>query len=168
MTTFAFRLERVLRWRQAQLELEQFALSRLAAECTRWDQTLAKFESSRAEAEARILSSNTVTGEEFAALDTYRKSLQQQKHLALERRQEARRKMEEQRGRILFARRQCRLLEKLRQVRRKDWEEAVNREFEALAAETYLARWAALAKPRTTAPGFRTGLTPPGSATPGV
>src|SRR5205814_3174698 len=114
---------------------------------------------------ARILSSNTVTGEEFAALDTYRKSLQQQKQLALERRQEARRKMDEQRGLILLARRECRLLEKLRQVRRKDWEEAVNREFEALAAETYLARWAALARPRTTAPGFQTGLTPPGSAT---
>ena len=45
-------------------------------------------------------------------------------------------------------RRHSRLLEKLREVRRKDWEEAVNREFEALAAETYLARWA-VSKPRT-------------------
>jgi flagellar export protein FliJ len=167
MTTFSFRLERVLRWRQAQLELEQFALSRLAAECTRWDLILAKFESSRADAEALVLSSNSVTGEEFEALDRYRKHLHQQKQIALDRRQEAGQKMEEQRGRVLLARRECRLLEKLRLVRRKDWEEAVNREFESLAAETYLARWA-LVKPRTTAPGFRNEHTPPGSATPGV
>jgi hypothetical protein len=32
-------------------------------------------------------------------------------------------------------------LEKLRQVRRAEWETAVDREFEALAAESYLARW---------------------------
>jgi len=149
MTTFAFRLERVLRWRQAKLELEQFALSRLAAECTRWDLTLAGFESTRASEEALVLSRNTVTGEEFGALDRYRKHLQQQKQIALDRRQAAGLKMEEQRGRVMLARRESRLLEKLRDVRRKDWEEAVNREFESLAAETYLARWS-LAKSRTT------------------
>jgi flagellar biosynthesis chaperone FliJ len=149
MTTFAFRLERVLRWRQAKLELEQFALSRLAAECTRWDLTLAGFESTRASEEALVLSRNTVTGEEFGALDRYRKHLQQQKQIALDRRQAAGLKMEEQRGRVMKARRESRLLEKLRDVRRKDWEETVNREFESLAAETYLARWS-LAKSRTT------------------
>jgi len=157
MTTFAFRLERVLRWRQAQLELEQFGLSRLAAECTRWDLTLAKFESSRAEAEALVLSCNSVTGEEFGALDRYRKHLQQQKQIAIDRRQETVLKMEAQRGRVLLARRKSRLLEKLRELRRKDWEEAVNREFEALATETYLARWS-LTK-------FRTD---PSAPTPGV
>lgn len=167
MTTFAFRLERVLRWRQAQLELEQFALSRLAAECTRWDLTLAKFESSRAEAEGLVLSCNSVMGEEFGALDRYRTHLQQQKQIAIDRRQETILRMEAQRARVLLARRESRLLEKLREVRRKDWEQAVNREFEALAAETYLARWS-LAKPRNLTPEFPTELTPPGSATPGV
>jgi hypothetical protein len=50
--------------------------------------------------------------------------------------------MEQQRAQLLAARREFRLLEKLRQVRRAAWEAAVDREFEALAAETYLARWA--------------------------
>jgi hypothetical protein len=50
--------------------------------------------------------------------------------------------MEQQRARLLAARREFRLLEKLRQVRRAEWETAVNREFEMLAAETYLAQWA--------------------------
>jgi hypothetical protein len=167
MTTFAFRLERVLRWRQAQLELEQFALSRLAAECTRWDLTLAKFETSRAEEEAVVLSRNSVTGEEFGALDRYRKHLQQQRQIAIDRRQETVLRMEAQRGRVLLARRESRLLEKLRQLRRKDWEDAVNREFESMAAETYLARWS-LAKPRNLAPEVRTELTPPGSPASGV
>ena len=51
--------------------------------------------------------------------------------------------MEEQRNRLLKARREHRLLEKLRQVRQAEWEAAVNREFETLAAETYLAGWTA-------------------------
>jgi hypothetical protein len=157
MTTFAFRLERVLRWRQAKLALEQFALSRLTAECTRWDLTLAGFETSRANEDALVLSSNSVTGEEFGALDRYRNHLRQQKQIALDRRQAAVLKMEEQRARVMLARRESRLLEKLRDVRRKDWEEAVNREFESLAAETYLARWS-LGKSRTTS----------GPATPGL
>ena len=118
---------------------------------------LASFESSRADEEAFVLSSNSVTGEEFAALDRYRTHLQQQRQIALGRRQAAGLKMEEQRGRVMLARRESRLLEKLREVRRKDWEEAVNREFESLAAETYLARWS-VTKSRTT----------PGPATPGV
>jgi hypothetical protein len=157
MTTFAFRLERVLRWRQAKLALEQFALSRLTAECARWDLTLAGFESSRAREETLVLSCNSVTGQEFGALDRYRKHLQQQKQIALDRRRAAVLKMEEQRARVMLARRESRLLEKLRDVRRKDWEEAVNREFESLAAETYLARWS-LAKSRTTSGPTTSGL----------
>src|SRR5947209_6189699 len=97
MTTFVFRLESVLRWRQAQLELEQCLLARLAAEGGRWDLILAKFESSRAEAEALILSSSSVHGEELEALDRYRKHLGQERLAALDRRREAAEKIEQQR-----------------------------------------------------------------------
>jgi flagellar export protein FliJ len=141
MTTFSFRLERVLRWREAKLELEQFTLSRLAAECARWDRALAELETSRAHADSLVLSSQTVKGRDLAAMVSYKELVAKQKQVALNRRRECERKMEQQRSRLLQARREFRLLEKLRQVRRAEWETAVDREFEALAAESYLARW---------------------------
>src|SRR6266478_5879156 len=142
MTTFQFRLERVLRWRQAKLELEQFALSRIAADCKRWDALLAKLENSRAQAETLLLSPRPVTGNELEALARYKQHLGKERQVAVDHRRECEQKMDQQRARLLSARREYRLLEKLRQVRRAEWETAVNREFEALAAESYLARWA--------------------------
>ena len=141
MTNFAFRLEKVLRWRQARLELEQFALSRLAAECAHWDEVLAKLSQARTDAQTLMRSSETVNGLDLAALGRYQQHLDQQRTAAFERRRECGQRMEQQRGRLLQARRDHRLLEKLRQTRHAEWETAVNREFEALSAENYLARW---------------------------
>jgi len=141
MTTFKFRLESVLRWRQSKLEMEQFALSRLATERARWDHVLAELETSRAHADRLVLSSESVHGRDLQAMVRYKELVGKQKQMALNRRDECDRKMEQQRERLLQARREFRLLEKLRQVRRAEWEAAVDRDFEALAAESYLARW---------------------------
>ena len=141
MTAFNFRLERVLRWRQAKMELEQFALHRLAAECARWDVRLGEIEKARSQAEQLVLS-GPVEGSDLAALAQYQQHLHDEKQAAIAHRRNCEQRMEQQRVLLLAARREFRLLEKLRQVRRAEWESAVNREFEALAAETYLARWA--------------------------
>ena len=141
MTAFSFRLERVLEWRQAQLGLAQAALSRVAAEYARWDATLAKLANARTQAEALVQSAGPVNGADLGALARYQTHVEQQRKVALDRRRECGARMEQQRARVLEARRDYRLLEKLRQVRRAEWESAVNREFEALAAETYLAQW---------------------------
>jgi len=42
---------------------------------------------------------------------------------------------------VLEAQRRVRLLERLRERRFSEWEAELNRELEALAAESYLARW---------------------------
>lgn len=147
MTTFKFRLESVLRWRQSKLEMEQFALSRLATERARWDHVLAELETSRAHADRLVLSSESVHGRDLQAMVRYKEMVGKQKQMALNRREECDRKMEQQRERLLQARRDFRLLEKLRQARRAEWESAVDREFEALAAESYLARWTVRPRP---------------------
>jgi flagellar export protein FliJ len=141
MKVFAFRLEKVLRWREAKVELEQFKLGRFAAECAQWDRILAQFDDARCEAEKAVLASGAVGGGELEALSRFKDRLRQQKHAAQGRREECERKMEQQRGRLLEARREFRLLDRLRQVRRAEWEMLINREFEALAAENHLARW---------------------------
>ena len=124
------------------MELEQFALHRLAAECARWDARLAEIENSRRHAEQLLLSSGPVEGSDLAALARYQRHLHDEKEAAVAHRRNCEQRIEQQRTLLLAARREFRLLEKLRQVRRAEWESAVNREFEALAAETYLARWA--------------------------
>ena len=130
-----------MRWRQAKMELEQFALHRLAAECARWDVRLAEIDSARHQAEQLVLS-GPVEGSDLAALASYQQHLRDEKQASLAHRRNCEQRMEQQRALLLAARREFRLLEKLRQVRRAAWEAAVDREFEALAAETYLAQWA--------------------------
>lgn len=147
MTTFTFRLEKVLRWRQTQLELEQFNLARLTAELTRWGMTLKKLDEGRRAAEVSAHSSGPVGGGFLAALAAYQKHIQREKQICVERLRECERKVEQQRARLLKARREFRLLERLRHMRRAEWEIAVDREFEALAAEAYLARWAPRPRP---------------------
>ena len=150
MTTFTFRLERVLRWRQAKLELEQFTLSRLAAEGARWDRVLAELETSRAHADNLVLTSQSVEGRDLQAMVRYKGLLGKQTQMAMGRRQECESKIEQQRLRLLQARRELRLLERLRKVRRAEWEIAVNREFETLSGELYLARWTPRQRPDPT------------------
>ena len=132
-----------MRWRKSKLELEQFTLSRLAVERARWDHVLSELETSRAHADRLVLSSESVHGRDLQAMFRYKELLGTQKEMALSRRSECDRRIEHQRERLLQARREFRLLEKLRQARRTEWEAAVDREFEMLAAESYLARWTA-------------------------
>jgi flagellar export protein FliJ len=140
MKTFSFRLERVLEWRQVQLDVEQSALGRVAAEFARWETVLANLGNARAKAEG-LVQSGPVDGADLGALASYQEHIEQQRKTALDRRRDCAARLEKQRARLLQARRDHRLLEKLRQVRRAEWETAVDREFEALAAETYLAQW---------------------------
>ncbi len=141
MTAFSFRLERVLEWRQAQLDVEQSAMSRVAGEFMRWEAVLANLGNARAKAEGLVQSAGPVNGMDLAALASYQEHIERQRKIALDRRRDCEARLERQRARLLDARRKHRLLEKLRQVRRSEWETAVDREFEALAAETYLAQW---------------------------
>jgi flagellar biosynthesis chaperone FliJ len=94
VTAFTFRLEKVLRWRQARMELEQFALSRLAAECARWDAKLAEIENARRQAEQLVLSSGPVEGSDLAALARYQQHLRDEKQASLAHRLNCEQRME--------------------------------------------------------------------------
>lgn len=130
--------------------MEQSALSRLAAEFARWEAALLKLGNARAKAEG-LVQAGTVNGMDLAALASYQEHIERQRKIATDRRRDCAARVEQQRVRLLQARREHRLLEKLRQVRRAEWEAAVDREFEALAAETYLAQWEPLRR-RTAKP----------------
>src|SRR5260370_36492289 len=113
-----------MRWRQARMELEQFALRRLAAECARWDVKLAEIESARRQAEQLVLSSGPVEGSDLAALASYKRHLRDEKEASLAHRRNCEQRTEQQRTRRLASRHEARRPEKLRQVRVAEWETA--------------------------------------------
>ena len=77
----------------------------------------------------------------WRALAAYRQRLIAELRALELKRTACEREVEAQRQKVLEAQRQCRLLEKLEQRRRVEWQLAADSELESLAAESFLARW---------------------------
>lgn len=139
MKAFHFSLESVLRWRSQQLEAQRWELEKLHAERkTLLDrqQTLSR---QAQQAGRRIASEPDICGAELQQLQAY------QFFAASECRALARLlaacelRIEHQRRQVLEAERKERLLKRLRDRRQAEWQSEVDREWESVAAETYLA-----------------------------
>jgi flagellar FliJ protein len=138
---FVFRLESVLRWRRSLFEQEQNRLRALVAERDAILLRLKELEELRQRAEQALLEAPAVTGSELAALEAYRRRLNLERARKQQELTDCEARIEAQRQRVLEAQRRVRLLERLRERRFSEWEAELNRELEALAAESYLARW---------------------------
>jgi flagellar FliJ protein len=145
MKRFEFRLERVLEWRQTQLDIELAGLGRLVAEAQAIDRRRADLEAERAAAERSLVSMATVEADELASLDAFRSWATHERERLIRQRAEWEGKIGEQRQRVLEARRKRRLLEILKEKRKAEWTAEFDREMESLAGELYLARRAASA-----------------------
>ncbi len=143
MKRFEFRLERVLEWRHGQLDIELAGLGRLTAEAQAIDRRRGEIEAERASAEKSLMSSATVEAQQLTALDAFRAWVRQESGRLASQRAEWEHKIAEQRRKVLEARRRFRLLERLKERRRAEWDAEFNRELENLAGELYLARRAA-------------------------
>lgn len=141
MKRFVFRLESVLRWRRSLFEQEQNRLHALVAERDAILLRLKELEELRQRAEQALLEAPAVTGSELTALEAYRRRLNLERARKQQELTDCEARIEAQRQRVLEAQRRVRLLERLRERRFSEWEAELNRELEALAAESYLARW---------------------------
>ena len=140
MKTFHFALNRVLDWRRQQLDLEQIKLEPLMAELLLREAQAGQCEAERRELRRPVASAASVEAQDLAAAERYWLHLGgQAKRLAAEL-AACQERILQQRARITGARQRLRLLEQLEQLRRKEWQEDVSREQEALAAELFLAR----------------------------
>jgi flagellar export protein FliJ len=139
---FEFRLQQVLEWREKQLELEDARFKQEAAAIASLDRERAELISAGLQAETQLLSSAAVSGQDLAALAGFRQHIQARTREIAARRAEARKRLEAQQKVMLEARRRCRLLERLKERRLSEWQAACDRETEALASESFLARWA--------------------------
>jgi len=140
---FEFRLQQVLEWREKQLELEDARLKQQIAGIASLDQASAGLASAGLQAERQLRSSAAVSGQDLAALAGFRQHIRMRSREIAERRAEALKQLAAQQKVMLEARRRCRLLERLKERRLSEWQAESDRELDALASESFLARWAA-------------------------
>ena len=141
MSGFRFSLEKALDLRRLQLELEESKFQQQAAALLELDRIRDHMRASRANAEAQVRAGGSALGLDLAALGAFRLHVQAKEKGLAQRRVEGEKKLEERRNAMLEARRRCRLLERLKERRKGEWDIAFNRELEAVAAESFLAQW---------------------------
>lgn len=145
MKRFSFRLERILEFRRSRMEAEQRALERLLAERAHLEARHAfleaALEAARRSVRAASAAGQTVEAQTLVALENFSRAVRREQSRLLGRQAELERNISAQRERLISARRDFRLLEKLRARAQAAWERDYTREVEALASELHLARW---------------------------
>jgi len=142
MNSFRFPLQKVLDWRQTQLELEEARFKQQLAALAALDAEHAALEAAGIKAEIQVRDWSALDGSDLAALGSFRLRVKQKEEQNDIRRRECRSHLEAQQSAMLEARRRCRLLERLKDRRRAEWQSAQDRELEQLASESFLAKWA--------------------------
>lgn len=140
MKRFAFPLETVRRWRLERAGIEELKLRQILAERQKLAATKGQIQSEMAQTVQHVLGQPSIQALELESLDSFRlygrgriRDIENQ-----ERQCEAR--IVEQRNKVLEARRQSELLERLRQKALTEWRAAGNKEQEGMAAELFLAK----------------------------
>lgn len=141
MKAFRFSLDRVLEWRASQLLVEEAELRKLTEHAASLELTAASLEQSRVAAEEKVRNSTHLDGWDLKALGAYRRQIDKQRESLQARLKEALKKVVVQREKLLVARREHRLVEKLRERRLVEWTAESNREIEQNAADSYLAKF---------------------------
>jgi hypothetical protein len=106
------------------------------------DRELLEVDTAVAGAEMEVRRKDGMEGRDLAALASYRSGMQKRKQEVSARRRQSQMALEKQQALMLEARRRCRLLERLRERRRAEWQAACDRELEEGAQESFLAGWA--------------------------
>ncbi len=141
MHRFEFRLESVLGWRAVELELEEGRLERLFTERRSWEAQSRALEERRREA-GQLIAAKTIDGQQLAAFSHHRRYLEREAAQLWAKRGDCEKRIAAQQQRVVEAERKVRLLERLKDRRLGEWTLDFNREMEALASETFLAKWA--------------------------
>ncbi len=142
MGPFRFPLQKVLEWRQTQLEIEESRFRQASAAVAELDRAGAALEAAALGAEMEVRQRGSLAGRDLQALGAFRLQARKRQQEVAVRRAESQRKLAERQAAMLEARRRCRLLERLRERRLAEWTAQRDRELEALASESFLARWA--------------------------
>jgi flagellar export protein FliJ len=141
MKRFKFPLDRVRRWRVEQATLEELKLRQLYGQLAALADEKGQVEKERAASERTVLEQSSVDAGELQALDAYRSHTRSRIGQIEKRRREVTAQAQEQRQRLIEARRQAELLERLKTKMFEKWRTLAGREDETVAGELFLAKW---------------------------
>jgi flagellar FliJ protein len=141
MKTFRFPLQRVLEWRALQLRVEEEKLASLQQQLASLLELREKLSSARNRSESHLFSSGTAAGSDLQSWALYQARLLKQQELLKTQLLQCEKLTLEQRQRLLKARTDHRVLERLKERRWRQWMYLNEREVEDTAAEVYLSKW---------------------------
>lgn len=144
MKRFRFSLEGVRQWRSAQVDVELAMLQRLYIQFNRIEATGKQLAAAVADAhrlyDADAEAGAAISYPQLAGLHRYRLHVQRQQELLAREKETVGRQVGAQRRRLLNARRDFRLLDKLKEKARREWEREYDKETESLVSELHLAK----------------------------
>jgi flagellar export protein FliJ len=141
MSSFRFRLDRVLSLRGMQLSIEETDLARLRSELNTIESGLRDLESRQSAETHALRAARSLKGAELAAIaDTRKWAIHERKRLQTIL-ADCNRRIELKKASLMEAQRKVRLLERLKENRRAAWTHEQNRALEELAAESAVGSW---------------------------
>jgi hypothetical protein len=141
MKAFRFPLDRALRIRRAQFEIELAKLQRFTRDREQVEVQARRIQMEAANTRRTIASQPLIVPGEISTMPDYQHGIKQGL-LKLDRQcQELIKRVQEQQRQTVEAERKVKLLEKHRAKRFTEWETEMAKEQETFAAEAYLARW---------------------------
>jgi flagellar export protein FliJ len=137
VTQFRFSLERVLELRRLQLQAEEEKVARLQQQLEGIDQRTSAIASTELKSEWALRKMPAVAAPDLHTLSDFQARVRKvQAALAVEK-QRVTKEIQAQRARLLNARREFRVIEKLKERRFKVWQYQADREIEGLAADAH-------------------------------
>jgi len=143
MKPFRFALQRILEFRASRVEAEERKLTTLREELAGLDRAIEQAEQSRAQSARSLATADETRGEDLRALTRFCSRLDRERTALDERKSSCAQRLARQRRSYTEARREHRLIEKLRERQLADWTREVGREMDRVAGDLYLARWKA-------------------------
>jgi len=141
MKIFRFPLQRVLEWRALQLRVEEEKLAGLQQRLTSLLQMREKLAAERNRSQSNLFASGAAAGSDLQTWALYQARLVKQQELLKTQLLQCEKLTLEQRQRLLKARTDHRILERLKERRWRQWVYLNDRELEDSAAEAYLSKW---------------------------
>jgi|SRR5579871_652960 len=141
MPTFRFRLQRVLDWQERVCRLEEEKLGQRLSELAAVEAHIARLTAGTAAIEQGFVQSSEITPSGLWALGAFRKTAVIEREKLVRNQAERQAAVAAQRERLLAEKQRLQVLEKLRE---RAWSAHLrenNRQLEALASESYLAKY---------------------------
>jgi flagellar biosynthesis chaperone FliJ len=141
MQRFRFTLERVRHWRQEQAEIEESVLGKLVAQRQALVDRMERLQRERREGDAALVRCATVLAQELVAVESGRHWIKTETARLILRVGETDKQIEQQRARVVQARRNYELLQRLKDRASHKWQKDADRELDQLAADAFLSQW---------------------------